>query len=219
MSLDATSYLLGKKSGGSGGTTNYSDLSNKPQINNTELSGNKSSSDLGLQDKLVSGTNIKTINNTSLLGEGDIQISGGGDVPFYSSNDKYFNIDLSTMGVGTYVQLNQSSLAYIRLKGLNGNTEDIDTGGVMYVTKKYSDAENDEFFAFIIQRNFQVKKLRKSTNSAGYGVYTSPTQFSSYTGNLPNDAITILQYDTTGYDNTKTQTLKNVNGTLTWVDD
>lgn len=31
------------------------------------------------QDTLVSGTNIKTINNTSLLGSGDITISGGGD--------------------------------------------------------------------------------------------------------------------------------------------
>ena len=32
------------------------------------------------QDLLVSGTNIKTINNTSILGSGDIEISGGGDV-------------------------------------------------------------------------------------------------------------------------------------------
>lgn len=35
----------------------------------------------GKQDTLVSGTNIKTINNTSLLGSGDIQIGGGGTVP------------------------------------------------------------------------------------------------------------------------------------------
>lgn len=32
----------------------------------------------GKQDKLVSGTNIKTINGTSLLGSGNIVISGGG---------------------------------------------------------------------------------------------------------------------------------------------
>lgn len=35
-----------------GGTTDYTELSNKPQINSVELSGNKSSSDLGLQDAL-----------------------------------------------------------------------------------------------------------------------------------------------------------------------
>lgn len=34
---------------GSGGTTDYTDLTNKPQINGHELSGNKSASDLGLQ--------------------------------------------------------------------------------------------------------------------------------------------------------------------------
>lgn len=32
----------------------------------------------GKQDALVSGTNIKTINNESILGSGDITISGGG---------------------------------------------------------------------------------------------------------------------------------------------
>lgn len=39
--------------GGGGGTTNYNELSNRPQINNKTLTGNKSSSDLGLQDKLT----------------------------------------------------------------------------------------------------------------------------------------------------------------------
>ena len=33
------------------------------------------------QDTLVSGTNIKTINNTSLLGSGNIDVSGGGSTP------------------------------------------------------------------------------------------------------------------------------------------
>ena len=86
MALDVTSYLLGEKSGGGGGTSNYSQLTNKPLINSVELDGNKTSTDLGLQDTLVSGTNIKTINNTSLLGSGDITISGGasaGDFAVY----------------------------------------------------------------------------------------------------------------------------------------
>lgn len=45
----------------------YNDLSNKPTIPDVSSK----------QDKLVSGTNIKTINGTSLLGSGDIVISGG----------------------------------------------------------------------------------------------------------------------------------------------
>ena len=44
----------------------------------------------GKQDALVSGTNIKTINGNSLLGSGDIEISGGG------SSVAYFNAYEST---------------------------------------------------------------------------------------------------------------------------
>ena len=39
------------------------------------------------QDTLVSGTNIKTINNTSLLGSGNIEIEGGGGGSSYTAGD------------------------------------------------------------------------------------------------------------------------------------
>jgi hypothetical protein len=41
--------------------------------------------DSGLQEELVSGTNIKTINGSSILGSGDLVVSGGGGV---SDGDK-----------------------------------------------------------------------------------------------------------------------------------
>lgn len=44
---------IANNGGGGGGTTNYEALSNKPQINGTTLSGNKTSADLGLQDRLT----------------------------------------------------------------------------------------------------------------------------------------------------------------------
>lgn len=57
--MDVTSYLLGKKAGGgSGGTTNYNELSNKPQINDVTLSGNKTLSDLGLQSEITSSNKL-----------------------------------------------------------------------------------------------------------------------------------------------------------------
>lgn len=57
-----------------GTVDDYNRLSHKPSINNVTLIDNKTSSDLGLQDTLVSGDNIKTINNQSLLGSGNISI-------------------------------------------------------------------------------------------------------------------------------------------------
>ena len=62
---------------GGGGTSDYTELTNKPKINNVELSGDKTLDNLGIQTELVSGTNIKTINNQSILGSGNITIQGG----------------------------------------------------------------------------------------------------------------------------------------------
>ena len=53
---------------GTGGSIDTSNLATKTEVN--EKLSQK-------QDKLVSGTNIKTINGQSLLGNGDIQITGG----------------------------------------------------------------------------------------------------------------------------------------------
>ena len=68
----------------------YNDLSNKPSINNVTLTGNKTSANLGLQPTLVgsgTGQNIKTINSTSLLGSGNISITG---LPSQSSQSGKF---------------------------------------------------------------------------------------------------------------------------------
>lgn len=43
--IEIASKVVG---GGSGGTSNYNDLQNKPQINGTTLSGNKTGDSLGL---------------------------------------------------------------------------------------------------------------------------------------------------------------------------
>lgn len=54
-------FIAKKLAGGGGGgtgTDNYNDLSNKPQINSTALTGDKSSSDLGLQSEIDSDNKI-----------------------------------------------------------------------------------------------------------------------------------------------------------------
>ena len=97
--------LTRPSSGGSGGSSDYSDLTNKPKINSVTLSGNKTSSALGLQDALVSGTNIKTINSTSILGSGDITITS--DV-----TDVQFNgTSVVTSGVANITDTNIRAVA------------------------------------------------------------------------------------------------------------
>lgn len=60
-------------------------------INNTSVLG---SGDIAVQPTLVSGTNIKTINNESLLGSGNITIQGGGGVNVLTcyTNDSFENL-------------------------------------------------------------------------------------------------------------------------------
>lgn len=56
--FDPVTYALAIKNGGGGGggTSNYNQLSNKPQINDVELTGNKSLHDLGIAGEDTIGT-------------------------------------------------------------------------------------------------------------------------------------------------------------------
>ena len=58
-------------SGGSGGTTDYTDLSNKPSINDVQLVGNKTAANLGLQAELQ-WDNTPTENSTKSVNSGGI---------------------------------------------------------------------------------------------------------------------------------------------------
>ena len=66
LGIDAVTFAMAKSytdnhgGGGGGGTTNYNELSNRPQIESTTLTGNKSASDLGLvATPVITGTQIE----------------------------------------------------------------------------------------------------------------------------------------------------------------
>ena len=61
-----------------------SDLVNDSESTNKFVTASDKTAWSGKQDALVSGTNIKTINNESLLGSGNITIEGGGDASWGS---------------------------------------------------------------------------------------------------------------------------------------
>ena len=58
--------LRGSSGGGSGGTSNYNELSNRPQINGTTLSGNKTPAALGLAAAPVEVNNTNTAPDVDL---------------------------------------------------------------------------------------------------------------------------------------------------------
>ena len=94
------------------GVSDYDELSNRPSINSVTLTGNKTSSDLSLQPTLIDSgddQNIKTINNTSLLGVGDISILNL-IYPVGSIYMSTVNASPATFLGGTWVQIKDTFL-------------------------------------------------------------------------------------------------------------
>jgi len=82
--MDLIDILLSRKlnkGSGSGGTTNYLQLTNKPKINNVELSGNKTAQDLGL----AAQSDIPTVPVQSVNGKTGAVNLDSGDIEFDST--------------------------------------------------------------------------------------------------------------------------------------
>lgn len=68
---------LEKIANGGGGTDDYSDLSNKPKINNVTLDGNKSWADLGLSNPMHIAGRVDTYQDLpATANEGDVYLVG-----------------------------------------------------------------------------------------------------------------------------------------------
>lgn len=112
--------------------------------NNIGIDVNKSYVDSALngkQDKLTSGTNIKTVNGQSLLGSGDIAISGGGDVTAagnntFTGNNVFSGFAIADILDGTQYQITGDNGILMFTNGVTN--EDIQLNGV--ATPTYSDS-------------------------------------------------------------------------------
>lgn len=102
----------------------------------------------GRQATLISGTNIKTVNNQSLLGAGNITIEGGGNVDDVKVNgtsvvtDKVANIDLTNyvekeagkgLSTNDYTTTEKTKLAGIEAGAEVNSVEDVRVNGTSVV--------------------------------------------------------------------------------------
>ena len=149
----------GGGSSGGGGTTDYNQLTNRPSINSVTLSGNQSSSQLGLYGE----NNQPPYPVTSVNGQtGDVVISSGGNVD--SVNGKTGTVVLTASDVGalpdtTEIPSKTSQLendsGYITSSALSGyaKTSDIPT--------KTSQLDNNS--GFITANDVPVKSVDGAT--------------------------------------------------------
>lgn len=188
-----------------GNVTDYTLVSNKPKINNVTLSGNKSLGELGIDipTKVSDLDNdngyisqIKTINNQSLIGEGNINIEGGSGTSDYTdlSNKPSINSitltgnkslnDLGIQPSGNYALVSEIPVVPTSISAFTN-----DTG---YIT---SYTETDPVFSASPSAGITTQDItnwnNKSTFSGNYNdltnkptIPTVPTNISSFTNDV-----------------------------------
>lgn len=157
-------------------------------VNSTSVLG---SGDIAVQPTLVSGTNIKTINGSSVLGSGDLTISGGGGLQGIHNVNGYF--DLTSQGIS--VHLNSVLATNV---GMNANQ--------MYA------------YPFIPNKTITSVSLKINVSVLGSGVSARILIYSSNNG-MPNAKVyesANLDCSTTGV-KTATTAQTFTAGTTYWL--
>ena len=133
------------------------------------------------QDKLVSGTNIKTINNQSILGSGNISVSGGGlsidDV--YPVGSIYMSVNSTspqTLFGGTWQQLTDTFLYATSTTADTGTTAT--SGSADAVIVEHNHTQNNHSHNMSDSSYYFVGKT--SSSSASTKRVTVPTSGSNY---------------------------------------
>ena len=210
-------FIGGGGGGGSTGTTNYNNLTNKPSINGTTLSGNKTSTELG-----VYGTgNEPPYPVTSVNGQtGDVTIEAGGVT---SVNGKSGDVTLTASDVGalpstTKIPSATSDLTndsgYITAAGapvqsVDGQTGDVVTNAVKTTAQTLTDAQKAQARTNI--------GAGTSSFSGAYDDLTGKPTIPSKTSELDNDSgfitnAALAPYAKTVDVPTKTSQLNNDSG-------
>lgn len=113
------------------------------------------------QDTLVSGTNIKTINNTSLLGSGDISVQA--PLTFDSTPTANSNNPVKSGGIKTALDNKQDTLTFDNSPTANSNNV-VKSGGVYSKLQGKKNAEStDMVFYFGLTKAALISALNGSS--------------------------------------------------------
>lgn len=175
LNLDSsTGELTATGGGGGGGTSNYNDLTNKPQINSVTLSGNKSLSDLGITY------------------ESETAASGGTALSLVTTGEKYaWNNKQNTI----------SDLSTIRSGAALGATAVQPETGKGLSTNDYTTAEKNKLAGIEVQANKTTVDDAlndSSTNPVQNKVVKAALDNKADTADIPTVPITAIQKNGTG---------------------
>ena len=145
-------------------------ITKSQEINLGDINTNKAEI-ANKQDKLVSGTNIKTINGNSLLGTGDITISGGGTNYITETTDKLILKPVNTNGNDFEVRTKDNDVVVWFTQNAPGDSSSYSLFDVILSTAPNEDGEVYNIVArFTKDENWDAKlNLSASAGSIGAG--------------------------------------------------
>lgn len=181
---------------------------NAEKIGDLDVEMGEVKADIALkQDELVSGTNIKTINNQSILGSGNIVIEGGGTVDAYTKqetnnllaekvgNNQALSVQSTSIyGENNNIMFNKYSVDntvqdqdIINFKTINGNNIlgsgdiTISSGGTI---DAYTKQEANQLFVLIETYNAKITELEGRIAALESSLGTVSTTLDSINGEV-----------------------------------
>lgn len=215
-------------SGGGSGTSDYNPLSNKPQINGVTLSGNKTSSDLGIKSVVqieISGTSTyegyripyPTAEEMTAIYNA---VVAGNNVQIVDPYDVYYQVLQADSSSGTVnIEITYFSTMFI-LYTLENDTVSIEAH--KYQEKITGTPRNVLFLD--ANGNVSSTKLDSELTDLHDAEVESLSGLAETQAEVNEEfveALTNMQASWlgSGYNASKTQVLKNIHGVLTWVDE
>ena len=154
-------------------------ITKSQEINLGDINTNKAEI-ANKQDKLVSGTNIKTINGNSILGTGDITISGGGTNYITETTDTLVLKPVNTNGNNFEARTKDNDVVVSFTQNAPGNSSSYDLFSVILSTAPNEDGELYNIVARFTKDENWDAKLNIFANAGSIG--------SSFDITIPPDA-------------------------------
>lgn len=190
LKYDATSGKWINGAGG-GGTTDYTDLANKPSVNGVTLSGNKTSADLGLQSELTF-TSTPSANN-KVVCQNDLPSGGGSnrnllDNPWFSINQRSDTVQSNLLFDGQYhIDRWQTNNNLNQRWNWNKNSIYMDCtygtgfGQIVQQFERFPLKEGQKFTLSVLYGDGVIKSIT-ATYSETISEYYTPTYSNSFAG-------------------------------------
>lgn len=190
--------ITDKGPAGGGGTSNYNELSNKPAIAGTTLTGDKSLSDLGIQGQLTEGTNITIDEHNNISANINSMAASNVTVDNTSTGLTADDVQDAIVELQTNKTAKSDITSIICTGTTNATGSTIENGSEFYLNSVLCKATADiaDGATFTLNTNYETTTVAGELTELNSNL--SHLLFNTATNLIPNNTITIP--NATNYD-------------------